>query len=323
VPAVALESVAGTRPVACPDCGVPVQPATERLCHNCGYPLLFMRPERLSTGRAVPRIPGEADDPTTGWIRPVAPVPYVDERPPGPGLRCPRCAHVSAPTRVRCERCGLDLRTPFPATVYQPEPRRSRRGRRIAIALTAVALTGVMAAATVLFVRTALRDPVPAPAAAPSGVLSTSPGGRLVQVDPASVTASASSSIPAPRFAPGNTLDGDRTTAWHSDGRKVPNTIGITLSFRFNRPVRLARIAIVSGFARSTTDYTNNQRMARASVQTDAGTKSWKLADTWEVQSLDLDPAPVTSVTFVVEEVYLGTRYKDVTVSEVVFSELR
>jgi hypothetical protein len=78
----------------------------------------------------------------------------------------------------------------------------------------------------------------------------------------------------------------------------------------------------VSGFPRTPVDYTNNQRMSRATVQTDAGATGWDLADTADPQFLNLDGRPTTTVTFVVQSVYPGTKYNDVTVAEVNFSEL-
>jgi hypothetical protein len=315
---VVVDTFPRTRPDECPDCGLLVRPGTDRLCPRCGYPLLFLRTQPQAEGRVVPRTPGEADD-RTGLTRPfrsarpVPPVPLGDER----TVRCPRCSHLNPPSRIRCEFCGLDLRARGRAVPVEPAPP-ERRSRKRLVAAAAVLAAAALAGAGLTALSVSRPDTGGTAAPAPAPAAST-----LVAVDPSTVAASASSSYPVARYAPGNTLDGDRSTAWHSDGRQGGNPSGTTLVFRFSRPVRLGRVTIVSGFAKSTTDYTNNHRMKRATVKTDSATMSWQLADTAEPQSLGLDGTSTTTVTLVVEEVYRGTRFNDVCVSEATFSEYR
>jgi hypothetical protein len=56
-------------------------------------------------------------------------------------------------------------------------------------------------------------------------------------------------------------------------------------------------------------------------VRTDAGEKEWSMPDTGDPQTLRFDGAPTTKVTFVMAEFYLGTKFKDVCITEVTFEE--
>jgi arabinofuranan 3-O-arabinosyltransferase len=146
----------------------------------------------------------------------------------------------------------------------------------------------------------------------------------MARVAPGSVRASASSSIPHdPRYAVSKTLDGDPATAWNSNGARIPSNVGVRLTYTFDRPVRLARITVINGYAHTPTDYRNNQRVKRCTVLTDAGSRDWSLADTAAPQRLDADLGPTGAVTLVVKEVYPGTVYPDLAVSEVSFDERR
>jgi len=89
----------------------------------------------------------------------------------------------------------------------------------------------------------------------------------------------------------------------------------------FNRPVKLARVNVVNGFTRSPVDFTNNHRVKRMKVRTDAGEKDWSMADKEDPQTLEFDGTPTTKVTFVMEDTYPGTKFKDVCISEVTFDE--
>jgi predicted amidophosphoribosyltransferase len=139
------------RQLPCPDCGSPVQPDRDQLCPRCGYPLMFLRqPARDDAPRAVPRSPNERDD-GTGRI----PAPRTETRqfpaatyraqPPAPGqVPCPRCGYGNTAARVRCERCGSELRQARPYAVQlgppvQPQPeRRGGWGWLIALIILAV-----------------------------------------------------------------------------------------------------------------------------------------------------------------------------------------
>ncbi|HEU4347327.1 MAG TPA: zinc ribbon domain-containing protein, partial [Actinoplanes sp.] len=103
------------RQMPCPDCGSAVRPDREQLCPACGYPLMFLRRPVEDDARAVPRSPNEPvvdstrQFPATTYGRP-APV-AADQIP------CPGCGYPNEPARIRCERCGFELRAARPQQV--------------------------------------------------------------------------------------------------------------------------------------------------------------------------------------------------------------
>lgn len=309
----------------CPDCGGPVRPDSERLCRRCGYPLMFLRDAPEPGGFGPARIPGERAD-ATG----VLPAPRrddtwltrVDDTPlPKPGeIDCPRCGERNPPERIRCQRCGLELRTGQPVALpvalpppqAAPPPRRSMRRLWPLVAALAgacILIGGAAVLATLGPDLTRSQDPQPT-AAGPSD---------LVRVPSADIRPSASSTGPDPGFPVTHTVDGDRGTAWQSDGGRLASNVGVRLTFGFANPVRLARITIVNGDARTPEDFANNQRIARLKVSGGSWTAQWELKDTSDPQTLDVDTDALDAVTFEVEEVYRGTRFEDLAVSEVAF----
>jgi len=283
---------------------------------------MFLEPEPESEGRVVARAPGERDEATqvgpppqpAGFDSPRAePLPPPVLTPVGE-VACPRCGYPNPPTRVRCQRCGHELRPPEPVAPLPPLPPPARSGVPwLWLAVIGVVAVLAVAAAGFLLVNHFWGDD--------SGTAEAPAQETLVRVDPASVHATASSTSPDPaQYGVANTLDGNRATAWHSFGEEEAS-VGVHLTYRFARPVRLARITMVNGFARSPTDYRNNQRVARFAVRTEAGSRDWALRDTADPQTFDLDAAPTTSVVLTVEAVYPGAVYKDVTVTEIAFDE--
>jgi hypothetical protein len=152
----------GPRQLPCPDCGSPVQPDRDQLCPRCGYPLMFLRRPAEDDARAVPRSPDARDD-RTGLTS--VPPPRVDTRQfsattygtpaiaPGQ-LRCPRCRYDNTSARIRCERCGLELRParPQPVRLAPPQfPARTRRsGGGWLIALIVLAVLALLLLAATL-----------------------------------------------------------------------------------------------------------------------------------------------------------------------------
>jgi predicted amidophosphoribosyltransferase len=111
------------RQLPCPDCGSPVRPDTEQLCPNCGYPLMFLRQPAEGEARAVPRSPDERED-HTGMVVPRQRVSDTRQFPattygqaPSRQMQCPACGYPNEPVRIRCERCGHELRTARPQAV--------------------------------------------------------------------------------------------------------------------------------------------------------------------------------------------------------------
>ncbi|MET0422243.1 MAG: hypothetical protein ABW046_00115 [Actinoplanes sp.] len=106
------------RPLPCPDCGSPVQPEREQLCPRCGYPLMFLRQDGGGDAHAqsIPRSPDELQDPTSLRAVP-APIPHPRaevRQLPATGSPCRACGYPNEPSRIRCERCGHELRPARP-----------------------------------------------------------------------------------------------------------------------------------------------------------------------------------------------------------------
>lgn len=301
--------------ISCPDCGTAVDPNRSQLCPSCGYPLMFLR-ERAGAGEpqqfGVARAPGERDTPGPAahpvLLEPAPPMPQ-----PGVSeIGCPACHEINPGPRIRCQRCGQELRPARPGPVELgplQKPRRSLAWLWIAAAVVAVvAIVGAVA-----FV--VLRDESE-PAAQPSA------NPALIRVDSSAVGVSATASDPdLALWGPQLTNDGDLKTAWHSGGHLIATNVGVEVRFTFNRPVKLARITIVNGFAKSPVDFANNQRITRMRIKTDNGASEVPVRDTADPQAFDLDGAATKTVTFVVLATVPGTRFKDVCISEAMFDE--
>ena len=149
------------RRLPCPDCGSPVRPDVDQLCPTCGYPLMFMRAPAEDDARAVPRTPGERPD-ATGLMPPsrrqdTRPFPAATY---GAGLPaqaagqvpCRACGYTNDPARIRCERCGHEMRQARPqGVVLGPAPAAAPAGRSslwliVLIVLGVLALLSVLAA---------------------------------------------------------------------------------------------------------------------------------------------------------------------------------
>src|SRR4051812_6521596 len=156
------------RQMPCPDCGSPVRPEVEQLCPSCGYPLMFLRRPVEDDARAVPRSPNEREDPTgmtqvpppgqrMGDTRQFTPSTYGQAAPAGHGqTQCPRCGYGNEAARIRCERCGQELRQARPDAVHLappvPQAPARRSGTLWLIVLIALAVLSLLVlAGTVLW----------------------------------------------------------------------------------------------------------------------------------------------------------------------------
>jgi ribosomal protein L37E len=300
--------------VSCPDCGTPVDPNREQLCRQCGYPLMFLRqgpPGGTTQQFGVARAPGESDAPAPA-AHPILLDPVANAAAPGASeIGCPACREINPATRIRCQRCGQELRPAQPGPVDLgplPKPKRSFAW----VAILAAVLAVVAIVAVVGFVIFRDRDE---PTARP-------PGPSLVRVDRSAVTVTATASDPDTKlWGPQLTNDGDLKTAWHSGGHLIPTNVGVEVKFAFNRPVKLAKVTIVNGYAKSTVDYTNNQRITKMLIRTDSGDREVPVADKVDPQTFDLDGSATKQVTLVVLATVAGKKFKDVCISEAMFDE--
>jgi zinc-ribbon domain len=157
----------GARQMPCPDCGSPVRPESDQLCPNCGYPLMFMREEaKVDEQRVVPRQPGEKAEPT-GMVRRggdtrTFPTSTYGQHQPSPGpqptgrqMACTGCGYPNEPVRIRCERCGRELRPARPNAVRLGPPPVEAPNRRwliwVLIILGILAVLSIVAAVITYF----------------------------------------------------------------------------------------------------------------------------------------------------------------------------
>jgi hypothetical protein len=301
--------------VSCPDCGTAVDPNRDQLCGRCGYPLMFLR-ERPAGGDpqqfGVARAPGERDAPAPAahpvLLEPVAPAP----RPGATEIGCPACDEINPAPRIRCQRCGHELRPAGPGPVdLGPLPKPKRSYAWLVFLAAGLAVVAMVAVVAVLVLRDRDEHAGP-PTAEPA----------LIRVDPSAVSVTASAADPdTALWGPQLTNDGDLTTAWHSGGHLLSTNVGVEVRFGFNRPVKLARVTMVNGYAKSPVDFTNNQRITKMRIKTDKGEREVPVADTADPQTFDLDGATTKTVTFVILATVPGTAFADACISEVMFDE--
>jgi len=303
-------------PVSCPDCGAAVYPQRDQLCGQCGFPLMFLRerPGAGAQGFGVARAPGEQEEPAPA-AHPVLLQPVPQAQQPAPNeIGCPACYEINPASRIRCQRCGIELRPARPAPLTLPPMPKAKRSKAWIAVLAAVLVVVALGTALTIWV---LNRPESPEFAAPSPSAPT-----LVPVPRAAITVTATAEdVELDKYGVVKTLDGRLDTAWHSGGQRIPTNVGVEVRYVFNQPVKLARVNVVNGFTRSPVDFTNNHRVKRMKVRTDAGEKDWSMADKEDPQTLEFDGKPTTKVTFVMEDTYPGTKFKDVCISEVTFDE--
>jgi zinc finger protein len=269
---------------------------------------MFLREPADTAARTVPRAPGDRDDATN--LVPSAPSPQSAPAAPAPaGHGCSACGYRNEPARIRCERCGAELRSAWPAPVMlspppPPTTPPQRRSRTWLAPLLAVLALSLLATGSYVVSRS---PDTPKIAAAP------------VPVNPREVSVIASSISRDSRFPPANVIDGDRRTMWQTDGKRPAGNAGTTLVFRFTKPVVLARITVVNGAAVSRKAYRENERLRRVVVTTDTAATSWDLLDSADPQSLALRPRPTSTVTLTVEKTYTSAKYPNLAVTDVGF----
>jgi len=294
-------------------------------CPSCGSPL------SRDEGEATQAMPGVEDTAPPGAAAPApAPALVAASAPPdGSTLIAglvrdtrvsPRVAGSQTPL-VETPR-GEDRATPGPVRRWSALDGEHSPGVLIG---AGVGLGLLLLLTVVLFTRL-LGSGTP-------GAGTASPTSTASAISSATITATASSTQDPEggiTYSAENTLDGRAETAWNSDGRVDGKGPGMVLTYRFADPVELSAITVLNGYqktlpnpGRTPSDlFALNSRVRSWRVTTDTGSWVWDLADDRAPQTLSKQFGTTSSVRFEVREVYPGSKYLDLAVSEVSFAGL-
>lgn len=135
---------------------------------------------------------------------------------------------------------------------------------------------------------------------------------------PASVSAN-SILEPTSAYQPAQMFDSKYDMAWSTDGKKT-NGIGGAFAIQFAVPLDLKGIMIWNGYQRSETHFKANGRVSELEVSGNPP-QVLKVKDTMEPQKI-LFAKPlqkVTNLTLTIKNIYPGSQYKDVLISEIRF----
>ena len=269
----------------CPNCDYVLPPGRQTVCPNCHHSLILDEEDdqpEPTVSKDLLQKPTQTSDNTETPIPPA--VPPTSQPEAAPGVVCKACGHINPPTQIRCERCATLLVEEPAATPPRPlpaEPAPRRTGRLVFLVVGALVLALILGSAAYLV----MRRPWASDGAAPSPSVSTSTTARtpakLKPVAKKAIHAKASSTLPPDVFSYDvtNTLDGDPTTAWHSNGNAVGAFAKVTLTYTFSSPIRLRAIDVYNGYQRSTASFYRNSRVRRLLISTDATKHRFDLRD--------------------------------------------
>ena len=88
------------------------------------------------------------------------------------------------------------------------------------------------------------------------------------------------------------------------------------------QPQHVQQITVRNGYVRSSKDaqvFEHNGRIKRVRVSTDSGREEWTMKDTPEAQSWRVDLGVTARVEFEVLEVYPGSKYQDLALTDIGF----
>jgi hypothetical protein len=334
-----------------------VSPVGVDRCPECGYPLVLVQPQARTEEVDAELIvkPGDrtrdqadvdTDDTavlTAGRTPAPHPQPAVVSRAAAGGLVCPSCHQANSPERDRwCEWCGADMNPPVTTAIPErvavaPPGDRRRPVWLLWVGGAALVVAGVVLALVLgpLSGDDPTHEPVVVTVTSTNGT--SAPSGSAGTPQPAEsvlaasgITAKASSTLQLTDH-PGyysirNTLDGKADTAWNSDSDVVGNGVGVTLTYRFGRPVQLHAISVRNGYVSSrvasvgTKVWGRNERLKQVLVTTDAGRVVWDLDDKPTPQTKHAAFGTTSTVRIVVRAVYPGSSFEDLALTDIAFT---
>lgn len=334
----------------CPQCAAPCGEA-DKFCSRCGVALASPAPAPPAPAQPMARQPG-APPPAKPPPAPAPPAPSDESEraaairiplappPVADGPICPQCGLQNFAGRDECVKCGALLHRPAaPPTMASPASRPTsrltfepleatapipkvtstpKRTRSRALAVVAVAVVVVLGVVAALVASRGDDEPKDVATAAQTTLTTVAP--VPAKVDPATITASASSTLPdEPPYTYGvkNTLDGNPETAWN-DGAPGSGA-GEKLTYKFARPVRLTSIRLINGYASNPTLFQQNARLRNVVLVTEAGRFPFTIGDVFDRQQFDIDFGRTSSLVIEVVSVYPGTKYEDLALSEIEF----
>ena len=153
-----------------------------------------------------------------------------------------------------------------------------------------------------------------------AGVFDGGNGKEPAKLDPSLISATATSTLGSDpeaqlHYFARNTLDNNRKTAWNSDG----SAEGESVIYEFERSVRIARIRVVNGYAKSDEAFKWNARIREVEIITDDGAAPREFVDSDQLQTIEVDSGKTSRLEIRIESVYPGTRYRDTALTEIEF----
>ena len=151
---------------------------------------------------------------------------------------------------------------------------------------------------------------------------------RGTPLDPAQIVSSeASSTLPDQdglTYGIGNTLDGQVTTGWNSNG-STPGSgvppVGQKLDYKLAAPQHIIGVRLVNGFNPNDGkhQFTDNYRVQNLILRGGGQERTVQLADSFAPQFVEVDFPNADSVELEVASVYPTTKWPDVGITEVQF----
>jgi hypothetical protein len=119
-----------------------------------------------------------------------------------------------------------------------------------------------------------------------------------------------------------NTLDGQVTTAWNSDGSSPGSTVqpvGQKLTYKLATPQHIVGVRIINGFNPNDANhkFTDNYRVHSMALRGGGKERQVDLADSFAPQFVEVDFPSADALELEVLSVYPTTKWNDVGITEV------